>query len=402
MKKRILPLLLAASFLLSGCTSMLERSDVSATAHVDYSVVTEDTSILRVETYQDLVNSVLYFINERAREGTIRLYNYTGDVETDLANACDEVMHKDPLGAYSVRNITYDSTRILTYYEVDLSLSYSRTADEVASIREIIGISALRDELASMVDQQSDRLTLLASYFSGNEDLIFQLLSLARYSRPDLYLDPGGSFSYDISIYPETGSRRIIEIKVDNWGAGRYTTSKELDAYAQQLKEAATLLLEANPPAGTAYTAEELAVILRAAAGGYDYHGTQLALGTLSGAAAGEMGYMLALEYLCQQSGVEVTPVFSPPNTWLIVATEDGYRHLLPRDLFPVTPEEVQDPEAPVEPYQLPLYTDDELEALGYSWVRGLYPACEASEEPPAAEESAAPEEPAESAEPAQ
>ena len=395
MKKTFLCLLLAGALLLSGCSSLLERSDVSATAHVDYSV-TEDSSILRVESYPELVSSILYFANERAAEGTVRLYNYTGNVEDDLADACQEVMTRDPLCAFSLEDISFDSTRILTYYEVDITFSYSRTADEVEAIREVVGISELRDELAAMVDGQETRLTLMVSYFSGTEDLVWQLLTLARYSRPELYKDPGGAFTYEISMYPETGSRRIVDIRVDNWGAGYHASAGALTSYSRQLQEAADSLLEASPPADTFYTVEELVAILRIAAGGYDYHGTHLALGTLNGAPAYETGYMLALEYLCQRSGIEVIPVLSPPSSWLIVAVEDGYRHLLPVDIFAhwVIRGEEEDPYTPEELQAIPLYTDEELQALGYTWARSLYPVCQRTEEPepPVPEESPTPE----------
>lgn len=379
----MLALALAGLLFLPGCASMLERSYVSATAHVDYSVTTEDASILRAETYQGLVNSILYFVNERADSGTIRLYNYTGDVEADLANACSEVCREDPLSAYSVRSIRYDSTRILTYYEVELTIQYSRTADEVAALREISGVSALRDELAAMVDRQESRLTLLVSYYSDSADQIFELLSLALYARPELYLFPGSQFEYTISIYPETGSRRIIEISIDNWVGSSHTTEGELNAYTRQLEEATRQLLEANPPTGVVYTVEDLAAILRSASGGYDYYNSAAnALSVLTGGTSAETGYLLAMEYLCQQCGIEVLPVKGGASLWLIAATEDGYRHLLPQDLFPVIPEEGADPE---EPQPLPLYTDGELEALGYyEWNRSLYPACESRIQTPA------------------
>lgn len=408
MKKRILALLLAGLLLLSGCTSMLERSDVSATTHVDYST-TEDSSILRVETYPNLVNALLHFVSERADSGTVRLYNYTGDVESDLKDACHEVLHEDPLGAFSVEDIQYDSTRILTYYEVDLAITYSRTADEVDAIRDVTGISGLRQALAQMVDAQSDQLALQVSYFSGNEDLIWQLLTLARYDRPELYRDPGGSFSYDISIYPETGSRRIVEIKVDNWGAGSHTTTEDHARYTRQLEEAADLLLAANPPASASYTVEEALSVFRSACGGYDFHGTNLALGTLTGAPASEFGVMIALEYLLRRCGIEAIPVLGTPDSWLIVSTEDGYRHLLPSDvcaalLRDAEPEEPPEPseepsgpsEEPSEPAEepapIPLYTDEQLDALGrYEWLRSLYPICEGSEPEPLPVESAPP-----------
>lgn len=379
MKKQLLALSLSALLLLSGCTSMLERSHVSSVPHVDYSV-TEDASILRVETYQGLVNSILYFVNERADSGTIRLYNYTGDVEADLSNACSELLQKDPLCAYSVRAVNYDTTRILTYYEVALSFDYARTAEEVAALRDVVGLTGLRQVLSQLMQEEPDSLALLTTYFSGSKDLVRQLVQLAYYAQPELYADPEAPFSYTVSFYPESGSRRIIEFRADDRAPGYHASAEEQADYARRLEAAAALLLEANPPAGTTYTVEEVANILRAASGGYDPYGSSFALNTLSGEPACHLGYLLAMEYLCQRCGIEVFPVVNRGpgyNLSLIVSTSDGYRHLLPQDLFPVLTEDGQ---VSTEPRSLPLHTDLEMKARGYIWTQTLYPPCEDSE----------------------
>ena len=177
MKKRLLALIACAFLLLSGCAAMLERGHETVTTHVDYAV-TEDESVLRAESYQGLVNAMLYFVNGHRAEGTIRLYNYTGDVEADLANARNEVMYGDPLGAYSVRALSYDVTRILTYYEVDLRITYSRTAQEVNALREVLGLAGVRQELRQLATGQEGRAVFLASYFSGDKELVEELLEL--------------------------------------------------------------------------------------------------------------------------------------------------------------------------------------------------------------------------------
>lgn len=362
MKKRMFLLALTAALLLSGCTSMLERSHVSATAHVDYSV-TEDSSILRTETYQGLVNAIIYFVNERTSGGTIRLYNYTGDVDADLSRACDEVLHDDPLGAFSVRNIVSESTRILTYYEVKLTITYSRSEEAVAAIREVSGTSALRQELADMVSARDDSRTLLVSYFAGDRGAVEELLTLARLARPELYHGSEDTFSCKISLYPETGSRRIIEIEADGW----HSPGTDMEEYSRALDDTCRQLLQANPPAGSSYTPEELASILRSASGGYEYHGSSLALDALQGGVVNETGYLLAMEYLCQHCGIDAMPVVSGNGRWLIISTEDGYRHLLPGTLHLENT------------VPLPLYTDDELRAAApvLQWNAALYPACE-------------------------
>ena len=182
-------------------------------------------------------------------------------------------------------------------------------------------------------------------------------------------------------------------------------TSAELAEYNRALSGSAAALLDSTSPAGEPYSLEELAVLLRSHVN-YDPSGSHTALSALQGAPANDLGVLLALEYLCQQHGIEVSAVSdtSGAQMWLIVLTPSGYRHLLPRDLRPDVPTaavpeepspepsdpnqpelESQEPE-PQEPdqpepviapqWQLPLYTDEELAALGFDWPRELHPAC--------------------------
>ena len=368
LKKRVLALVLALALLpLPGCAAMLERGHETVTTHVDYAV-TEDESVLRAETYQGLVSAMLYFVNGHRRGGTIRLYNYTGDVEADLANARDEVMNQDPLGAFSIHGFTYDITRILTYYEVELRITYSRTAQEVDSLREVTGLAGVRQELKRLVAGQEGSAAFLASYFSGDKELVKQLLYLACMNAPELAAHHDWNYwPMSISLYPEAGTRRIIEVKLPPFVADEMEDERQ---YAQELETAAAAALEAAPPAGEAYTLEELAAIVRGAHGGIDPYGSNDALAALSGEPVEARGVLLAMEYLCQQCGIEVEYV---AGDWLIVGTPEGYRHLLPQSLY-----RTEDGAEPGETApSLPLYTDQELTEMGYEWPEALHPACE-------------------------
>ncbi len=363
MKKRILAMLLCLALLpLSGCAAMLERGHASSTTHVDYAVE-EDESILRAETYQGLVNSMLYFVNGRRAAGTIRLYNYAGDVEADLSAARQAVL-QDPIGAFAVRSLSYESTRILTYYEVELAVSYSRSAREMEAIPEVTGLAGVRQELSRLVTEQEGSAIFLASYFSGDRELLEELLNLACMSAPELFHHHDINVK-TISFYPETGARRIVEVKL-GWPEGAAAVAREEQEYAQQLESAAAALLEANPPAGESYTVEELAAIVRGSSAGPDYHGTPLALNVLSGEPAADFGLLMAMEYLCQQCGIEADPVNGSTGLWLIVDTPEGYRHLLPDSMYAL--------EEGAIPFRL--YTDEELLELGHQWDAELYPPC--------------------------
>ena len=413
MKRNIfLPaLLLAGLLVLSGCAAMLERSHVSSTAHVDYAVENDDESILRAETYQGLVNSLRYFIDEHRSGGVIRLYNYAGDVESDLTAAREEVL-QEPVGAFAVGALNYDSTRILTYYEVKLTIRYTRTAREVEAIPEVFGLSGVQQELSRLVTERQRSAVFMASYFSGDGGMMEELFVEGIYNAPALFCypaEPEADLDYEISFYPETGTRRIVEVTV-NWP----DSDRQAARRVEKLEQAASALLEATPPEGEGYTVEELAAIVRNAQsgeddpsredaqGGKDVRGSNLPLDVLSGEAASDLGLLLAMEYLCHQCGIEAVMAWGegPRKCWLIVSTPGGYRHLPVDCLYvPVEDPDGEEPDGDPDGEQetsFALYTDREMTGLGYRWTASLYPACE-EPEPPAEtqtpEETESPEE---------
>ena len=63
MKWRLCAAVAALALLLSGCSSLLARSYTSVTPHSATPPAEGDSSILRVENYQELVNALIYLIS---------------------------------------------------------------------------------------------------------------------------------------------------------------------------------------------------------------------------------------------------------------------------------------------------------------------------------------------------
>ena len=303
-------------------------------------------------------------------------------MESDLAAARDAVL-QEPVGAFAVGTLSYDSTRILTYYEVKLTISYTRSAREVEAIPEVFGLSGVQQELSRLVSDRQGSAVFMATYFSGDGRMVEKLFAESVYNAPALFCYPAGpetDLNYQISLYPETGTRRIVEVTVSWPDSGREAAER-----VEELERTASALLEANPPAGEGYTVGELAAIVRNAHGGEDAQGTNLPRDVLSGETASDIGLLMAMEYLCHQCGIEAVTAWGdgPRQCWLIVSTPDGYRHLTVDSLY-ARPEDpgVEDPEEPESPFAL--YTDREMTGLGYEWQASLYPVCEEqeSEEP--------------------
>lgn len=359
MRPRLTALVLAAALCaalaLSGCASMLQRSYSNSVPHVDYAATAEDPSILRAETYRGLVDAILHFVNGHAAQGLIRLYNYTTDVETDLANACLEVTQEDPLGAFAIEDISYEFSRIVSYYEVTVTLSYSHTEEEIDAIQPVTGGAAIRQKLLQAMASFSPRLLLKASYYPGNEDSLYAIAVQAYYDTPQAAFGLPG---VQVEVYPDSGAQRIISIVLD-WPED----TAELSRKSEQTVTAALQLLAGSPPAQEeGYTPEELTALLLQSVPPVDPDGAGDPYSALSGEAANQLAHALALELLFHLSGTDAMLVTGLSGggsaCWLIVDTGGGYRHLL------YSSEGAQ------------LYTDLELSGLGYLWNPEPYPDC--------------------------
>ena len=88
MRKNVLAAVLAAlTLLLSGCGSLLERDYSVVRPHSSTYYESEDRSVLRAESYQDLVNDLLLLLTGGAKEGTVWLYAGSEPMDASAARS---------------------------------------------------------------------------------------------------------------------------------------------------------------------------------------------------------------------------------------------------------------------------------------------------------------------------
>ena len=210
MKKRILVLALAGSLLLSGCTSLLERSYSVVEPYADryWDANAEDT--LRAESYQDLVNDLMLLLTGGAREGTIWLYAGTEPLDASAAaeRACKEVQQETPLGAYAVKYLTYtidDSAR--NYTAIHLTIGYRRTQEQIASMVYTTSVSALGELLTAAARSGSGELVVQVGYFDNQEEEVRSIVDQVQAMEAPEQKEP-----WTVNFYPEGGDVGIIEI----------------------------------------------------------------------------------------------------------------------------------------------------------------------------------------------
>lgn len=294
MKKRLSATLLALCLLLTGCSSMLERSYSSVTAHVDRPTTAEDPSVLRVEDYRELVSAVLYLVNQGAEGGTVRLYDYTGDVSADLARACAEVATQDPLGAYAVDYIKHDYVKVVSYYEATLGIGYRRTMEQVRSMARVTGTGAIRTQLQQAMARFAPEVVLRVAYFSQNEEAIADLLREVYYDAPATAL---GMPKAQINLYPDTGRERVVEILLD-YPLPQEELLARRDALLAEAEAEVQRMIQEGPPENNEEVARTVALELERRVS-YDPDGSANAYDALMGGSANSQGLALAYSLLC-------------------------------------------------------------------------------------------------------
>lgn len=359
MKRYLLAGALSLSILLSGCAALLERDYSSVAPHNAAPATEGNPSTLRADSYQELVNALIYFVTGGIEEGTVRLYTNTENVETYLADACLEVVQEDPLGAYCVEFIKYTVDPVVTYSEADLHITYRRTREQVASIVQATGVTAIRSELESALSSFASERVLRISYFEEDEAFIQDLAHQAYFDVPACAL---GMPDVSVSIYPNSGRQRIVEILLhyplerDQLEERRGDVAWELQLLTRDLKDG-----------GRAPTALDAAVALLKE-GRYDPEGGNTPYDFFDTGIANSEGLSLAFSALCQELDLPcriAQGTFNrEPHCWTVVQTETGWRHL---DLSTIDGEED------------PLCTDQALLELGYLWEEGSLPLCSES-----------------------
>lgn len=349
MKAKLISLVLVLCLSLTGCASMLERDYIVVSPYQPVSNLPGSSSALRVENYQELVNAILYLVSRGEDQGVLNLYNYTQDVETDLTRACLEVIQEDPLGAYSVEYISHDYSLIVSYYEVNLQITYRRSREQVGAITTVTGSGAIRRMLGQALTEFSPETVLRISYFTENESYIQDLVEQAYYDSPATAL---GMPETEINIYPKSGTQRIVEIILT------YPESSEtLRRQSQQLSDLAALFAAEDSTAQSLYQIAADGLTISPDSGKSSTYDALVKKESDSEGAA------LAYQLLCDQAGIECHLVRGFQNGsahfWNIVLTEEGeYRHM---DLSA----------------GLSGLTDEELISHGtYTWDAEEYPAC--------------------------
>ncbi|MBQ2739962.1 MAG: hypothetical protein IJF36_06995 [Oscillibacter sp.] len=211
MKRRMLALaiLLGCILTMTGCASLLERQYVTSDLHTSKFWESEAADTLRAENQQDIVNDLLLLIGQHKESATVRLYNVADNVAaTDaVQKAASEVRQETPMGAYAVEYITSSVHPQRGYYEIDLIISYRRTAEQVKDVVYATSAEAVASLLEAAVEEGKEELAVRIGYWDdGSRETIDAAMARLREER-GIVDEP----YWAVNVYPESGQVGLVE-----------------------------------------------------------------------------------------------------------------------------------------------------------------------------------------------
>ena len=357
MSHRLIVPLLALLCLLAGCSAWKYDDYLSLSPHSSATTQTASPNAVTAENYLGLKNAILGFIREGQANGTIRVTNYDGDVEADLSEAAYEVSKLDPLGAYAVDYMTHDLVRIVSYYEIHISITFRRTVEEIAAIEPVSTEAQLQSKLHEAIDRCDSRLTVRMSNYQ--EPDIQAMVDTYCAENPGTVMEKP---TLTVSAYPDTGTVRVLEIDF-GYTETPQALSEKAEAVGESVDAAAEYIRYRDSDRGKAellftYLMERFTYVSGESS-------TPLYDALCSGVAT-PLGLAQAWQLICDQAGVECYTVTGLKDgesyTWNIISADGYYRHV---DLYRCV----------LERGTLVLETDGEMS--GYYWSQEDYPVCE-------------------------
>lgn len=347
---------------LSGCSSILESERLVISEYEGDGTVESEISGVEIRDYAGLREAIQRIVEAHQEHAELTFSSYESDVFEDLSRACEEVKTKTAVGAYSVDNMFYVPTRIVSYYKADLNITYKKSRDAVDAVVQASGVDEFRREILGALENGAGLLAVRISSGLVDADTVRGYIEEAYYGNPMASVILPRS---EVSAYPESGMDRIFEIELE-YGY----EADELRSMSQELSEymrAFLLLIEDGEPLQRALDA-----CTNLASGcAYTTDGGALA-STAYGAAAdreadGE-GFALLYKALCDEMGIECTVILGrldkEPHAWNIVKYEGQYYHV------DVSSCETQGVAA--------IFLRRDSDMLGrYSWDFDEYPACD-------------------------
>ena len=363
--KRFCALLLSLGLLasLGGC-SLFDKSNYELSAYTAQTEDVTEADVGYISDYASLKRAITWLVSEHREAAELQFQNYDGNISRDISQACWEVKSSTPLGAFAIDYTSCDLSRIVSFYQADLYITYRRSAEQMQALEELTGLTDLSQRLSQALQNAQTYLVLELSAAALTGDMVRALVAEAYYA--DALACPRMP-EVEVSLYPESGMDRIVEISLD-YGLEAEALARMRSELSQSCAEA--LVYTGASGEASAETGDSLrqadrlyaACLYLAENCSYSPDAGATAYDALVNGAANAEGMAMACQAFCNMLGIECRVVSgrldNEPHFWNMVTVDGLSCHVDMSD-----------------PNEVFLSSDEKV--LGrYWWDTEAYPAC--------------------------
>ncbi len=332
--KRLFALVSSAALLVSlaACKafdkSYYELSDYTPPAEES---VEADTDY--ISDYDALKRAIVWLVSEHRSSAQLQFQNYDGNISRDISQACWEVKSSTPLGAFAIDYTSCDLSRIVSFYQADLYITYRRSAEQMDALEQLSGLTELSRRLNEALHASESYLVLELASATLSAEGVHDLVREAYYG--DALASPCLPTA-EVGIYPEGGVEHIVEIRLD-YGKD----AEALETLRAELRQSCAAAMAETGASGESSDesgaqspraqADRLyaACLYLASHCVYDPQGGATAHDALVGGRANAEGMALACQALCEYMNIDAQVVsgrLDNENHFWNIVTVDGLR----------------------------------------------------------------------------
>ena len=362
--KKLMIVLLVVCLMLSavGCGSAFSAEYYYSEPFMDGDAP-ESGLDTEIRNRRALKEAILALVEAGESEGQFRFGSYSGALQDDLAEVCHEIKTSTPLGSYAVNDISYNTSRIVSYYTATIKIDYKRSAGEIAGVENISGLARLKKHILRVMTAYSTESAIGIYSTYASEEYIASLIEDNYYSNPCLMAELP---EYAVEAFPDSGPERIYRIEFE-YSRPEEKLSEMLEKLRVKISELATevkAMDELNRSLSAARLINE-AIAEEGEGGDGDTAYACLLEGSDS-----PMAIAMAYKALCDELGINCYVVRGQRRDseeknygWNIIGIEGKYYHM---DLSRMD-----------ENYYLAYLLSDDDMWSSYAWDAEKYPVCD-------------------------
>ena len=217
MKRMTLILICVLCCSLSGCGLMSNRYYVSVTPHREENMEYAADNV-SASDYSELYEAVRVFVENGTEQAVISVPNYDQKaLEADMNAVTRNIMEKDPLGAYAVETIHYETGTNGGQPAIAVEIAYVHDRSEIRRIKQTDTMENAAVLIQKALDDCDTGIVLRINRYQETD--LAQLVEDYADAYPERVMEQP---EVTVSVYPDSGSTdRVVELKFT------YQTSRE-------------------------------------------------------------------------------------------------------------------------------------------------------------------------------